>query len=441
MSFPGADLLRLGAFLLVALLIGLASHHVAMAIAVALALYCAWQHRQLLRLLQWVRHRKERDAPDVAGLFEELCSEIDRLRERHKRRKKKLSGYLKQFQQATNALPDAVIVLGEDAEIGWANAAAARYLNVHWPQDAGQRLTNLVRFPVLKDLVESEPLPDRSIEIPAPADDGTQLSVQVVPYGADQRLLVARDVTRLHRLSQTRTDFVANVSHELRTPLTVFSGYLETIEGDREHCPPPWVPVIEQMRSHVARMQSVIEELLLLSRLEQADRVQDPEPVPVPELLASIQKEAQALSAEKRHLFNIAVDTTLWLRGSASELHSALSNLVFNAVQYTPARGFIKIRWWRDADGAHFAVQDTGIGIPAHHLPRLTERFYRVDPSRSRESGGTGLGLAIVKHVLARHGATLQVDSVVEEGSTFTCHFPPEAIVEADAVRALHQSA
>jgi len=423
------DLWRLLLLLGAALAVGVLSHHVALALLAMLAAYCLWQHRQLRRLLLWIRHRKETDAPDSPGVYEELCSEIDRLRDRHKKRKKKLSGYLKQFQQATTALPDAVVVLGADDDIGWANAAATRFLNIRWPQDSGQRIINLLRNPAVKQLLDAEPNPTRSVEIASPVDGAVQLSIQVVPYGDKQRLFVARDVTRLHRLNQIRSDFVANVSHELRTPLTVFSGYLETLEGDCEHCPPGWNPVLEQMRSHVGRMQSVISELLLLSRLEQDERVRNPEPVAVPELLVGIHNEARVMSGERKHVFTLEVDTGLCLAGAQTELHSAFSNLVMNAVQYTGPRGVIRIRWWQDEHGAHLAVQDSGIGIPPQHIPRLTERFYRVDKSRSRHSGGTGLGLAIVKHVLARHGATLQIDSEVGKGSTFTCHFPAAAVL------------
>lgn len=448
---PDAVRLALAAGAAVAL--GAVAGHVREALLLTLAGYVVWQHRQLARLLEWMRHRKETDPPDVPGVYEELCSEIERLRDRHKKRKKKLSGYLKQFQQATTALPDAVIVLGEQGEIGWANTAAARYLDVRWPQDAGQRITNLVRNPAVRPLLEGaasvtagpadgqRTRAEAAVEIPSPVDPDVQLSVQVVPYGNKQRLFVARDVTRLHRLNQIRSDFVANVSHELRTPLTVFSGYLETLEGDAAHCPPAWRPMLAQMRMHAGRMQSVINELLLLSRLEQEDRVPQPEPVPVPELLTAIHAEARALSGERNHLFTLEVDAGLWLRGSPTELHSAFANLVVNAVQYTPARGVIRIRWWEDGDGAHLAVQDTGIGIPPQHIPRLTERFYRVDKSRSRDSGGTGLGLAIVKHVLLRHGARLSIDSELGKGSTFSCHFPAAAALRRTPGRRLDASA
>jgi two-component system phosphate regulon sensor histidine kinase PhoR len=230
-----------------------------------------------------------------------------------------------------------------------------------------------------------------------------------------------------------RSDFVANVSHELRTPITVFKGYLESLLDQHKLCPPGWAPALEQMSAHADRMQTLIEELLLLSRLEREDHVPNPEPVRLSELLSDILKQARMLSGQRDHLFSLEADPQLCVLGSRNEIYSAVSNIVFNAVHYTPARGIIQIRWYADAGGAHLEVQDNGIGIGEEHLDRLTERFYRVEQSRSRAEGGTGLGLAIVKHVLMRHDATLHVQSAPGEGSTFRCDFPPHAVVRGDA--------
>jgi len=418
----GACALGLGA--------GLAAGAPGYGLAGGLAVVVLWQLRQLRRLLTWLRNDKHNAAPDAPGVYEELCAEIDRLRERHKKRKKKLASYLKQFQQATTALPDATLVLGPENEIRWANAAAAQYLDIRWPQDNGQRLNHLLRAPELLVLLEEDGGIHRSIEIPSPVDASVQLTLQIVPYGNKERLFVARDVTRLHRLNQIRSDFVANVSHELRTPLTVFSGYLESLAVDRENAPAHWLPAIDQLRSQAKRMQQVISELLALSRLEQEDVTAEDDVVAVPSILNAIVAEAQELSAERKHVFRLGIDASLALRGSTLELQSAFSNVIFNAVQYTPARGVITVTWQAGEDGgARLAVKDTGIGIAPQHIERLTERFYRVDMSRSRDSGGTGLGLAIVKHVLTRHGGSLQVESVPEEGSTFTCHFPAAQVL------------
>jgi len=428
------DLWRLASVLLVGGLLGLIVDHVTLILTLAVFGYALWQQRNLYRLLWWIQERKKFQAPDAPGVFEEICREIDFLRARHKRRKKKLGGYLHQFRQATGALPDAAVVLGPQGEIQWANEAAGEYLGVHWPLDQRQRLTNLVRHPELpKFLLNPQEGKNQSIEIPSPAKRGCYLSITVAPFGEDQRLFVARDVTRLHHLNQIRSDFVANVSHELRTPVTVVSGYLETLANDTDRCPKEWHSILEQMQNQTNRMRSVIEELLLLSRLEQDDKIAKSEVVAVPEIISTIYRDAQALSGQNRHLFYLEVDAKLLIMGAQSELYSAFSNLVVNAVRYTPAGGVIRIRWHKDSSGAHFEVTDTGVGIPEHHIPRLTERFYRVDQSRSRESGGTGLGLAIVKHVLIRHKAKLHIESVAGHGSTFRCDFPPELIVTSDA--------
>ena len=338
----------------------------------------------------------------------------------------------------TRALPDATVVLDVNAEVRWANTAARRDLGIRWPEDVGQRITNLIRSPELRSFVESG-RDDIAIEIPSPSDPKRHLSVLLAPYGREQRLCVARDITQLHRVNQIRRDFVANVSHELRTPITVFRGYLETLASQSELCPPAWRPALAQMLSHAERMRMLVEELLLLSTLEREDRVPQPETVDVSELIGDIHARARELSGTREHLFALEIAPGLSVRGARSELYSAFSNLVFNAVSYTPARGVIRIRWYRDADGAHFEVEDNGIGISAEHLPRLTERFYRVEASRTRSEGGTGLGLAIVKHVLQRHNAELVITSEPGKGSRFRCDFPPSEVV-APVVRLTEQA-
>jgi two-component system phosphate regulon sensor histidine kinase PhoR len=428
------DVFRLIVALLAGWLGGILVGHAAAGAAVGLGLHALWQQRALRRLLEWVEHPKAAEPPEHRGVFEELSVAIERLRGRHKKRKKKLAGFLRQFQQATAALPDATIVLGPHNEIQWANSAAARHLGVRWPQDARQRLSNLLRSPDLVAALAATTADGPAVEIESPLNPDLILSVRIVPYGDEQRLFVARDVSRMHHLNEIRRDFVANVSHELKTPLTVFSGYLETLENDKKLCPRPWRPVLTQLREHADRMQTIVSELLLLSRLEAEDSIRDPELVVVPEMIGDIHKQAQALSGERRHIFFLAVDPSLWISGVQAELHSAFANLVFNAVQYTPARGVIRVRWYQDAAGAHFLVQDQGIGIAPQHIARITERFYRVDPGRSRAEGGTGLGLAIVKHVLQRHGARLHIDSVLGQGSTFRCDFPEAIVMRPETV-------
>ncbi len=432
------DIWRLLGLLLLALVVGLATGLTGWALFLAAALYIAWTQRELARLLRWLRNRKACEPPEHAGVFEEITLEIDYLRERHKKRKKKLGNYLKQFQQATRALPDATVVLDTDDEVRWANGAARRDLGVCWPEDVGQRITNIVRNPELRAYIETTRDEEgRSLEVVCPMDAERHLSILTAPYGNEQRILVARDITDLHRANLIRSDFVANVSHELRTPITVFRGYLETLLAQADDAPPAWRNAFEQMSGHANRMQNLVQELLLLSSLEAENRVKQPQTVDVPALIGELHDRARELSGDLAHLFSLEIDGELCVRGSRDELYSAFSNLLFNAVQYTPARGIIRVRWYRDAAGAHFTVEDNGIGIAPEHLPRLTERFYRVDPSRARVNGigGTGLGLAIAKHVLSRHNATLSIRSEPGQGSTFSADFPPGEIRERSVPR------
>ena len=399
------------------------------ALALALAAHVLWLNRRLEALLNWLRDSKRFLPPDAPGVFEDISIEIDYLRERHKKRKKKLASYLKQFQQATRALPDATVVLDQEGAVQWANAAAARDLGIRWPEDTGQRVTNLLRLPALRDFVR-EHAEARTLEIQSPTNQHRFLSVLLAPYGRDQWLFVARDVTQLHRINQIRSDFVANVSHELRTPTTVLKGFIEALRDQRELAPPTWQAPLDQMHNHAERMQQLIEELLLLSRLEQDDHASQLEPVAVGEMLADILIQARNLSGLHEHLFSLEAQPALQIRGNRQELFSAFSNLVFNAVHYTPPRGVIQIRWYSDDAGAHLEVQDNGVGMGEEHLERITERFYRIDHARSRLVGGTGLGLSIVKHVLLRHEARLDIKSRLGEGSVFRCDFPLAAIVQ-----------
>jgi len=259
------------------------------------------------------------------------------------------------------------------------------------------------------------------------ANGGTMLALHVVPYGEGRQLLFVRDVTRQSQIEAMRRDFVANASHELRTPLTVIMGYLDTLADDPA-LSEAWRTPLAEMRRQAERMNAILRDLLELSRLEATGARAGDEAVDVGGLLALLRKEAIASSPRSREV-TLRLESQAQLRGASAELESAFSNLIQNAVRYTPESGRIEIRWWTDAAGGHVSVADTGIGIPAEHLPRITERFYRVDPGRSRSTGGSGLGLAIVKHALQRHGAELEVVSEEGKGSTFTCHFPPDRVI------------
>ncbi len=415
--------------LVAALLLGASVGHMALFLLGATVIYLATHLYNLHRLEHWLRVGRRYHPPDAGGVWGDVFHELYRLQQRNRRRKRRLAQFLDRFERVFSALPDATVVLGSDYTIQWANEAATRLLNLRWPQDSGRRIQNLVRIPLFLEYVErgeyAEP-----VEIPSPIEDAARLALRLIPFGRNQLLLVARDMTRIHCLEQVRRDFVANVSHELRTPLTVMRGYLETIEGAGDEMPEPWREPVAIMGQQVVRMQRIVEDLLLLARLEAEPVSVGTRVVKVAPMLAQLREEARVLSGDRAHRIELEADEELCLRGEEHVLRSAFANVLFNAVQYTPGGGTIRMRWYADAEGAHFEVEDNGIGVPPAHIPRLTERFYRVDKGRSRATGGTGLGLAIVKHALNRHDGRLRVRSEVGVGSTFTCDLPTARVVE-----------
>ncbi len=429
------DIWRLAGLLTAGFLAGWLLGHPALGLAIALAIYCYLLVCDARHLYAWLHENRNETPRLMTGPHDDLLSEVKNLRYRHRQREERLSQLAKNIQQATSALPDAILILNRDDGIEWANQQATDYLGIRWPQDAGQRLGNLIRHPQLIEYLKQQGLSgDASgVSLPSPEDSNIRIEYRVMPYGDGLRLLVARDVSRIHQINQMRRDFIANASHELRTPLTVIAGYLESMEGDIDSSGADLQPQFGQMRKQAARMQTLIEDLLTLSSLETQTQERHKAIVNVPDVLASIHKEAITLSGESHHSFFIDVDHDLHIRGDHKELYSAFSNLIMNAVQYTPAAGVIRIRWYEDEAGAHMKVSDTGEGISAEHIPRLTERFYRVDRARSRESGGTGLGLAIVKHVMQRHHGQLHIDSKPGKGSIFRCDFPTDSIGRGDA--------
>ncbi|HEY8586082.1 MAG TPA: phosphate regulon sensor histidine kinase PhoR [Rhodanobacter sp.] len=338
-------------------------------------------------------------------------------------RARRIASSLRDLRKAVGQLPDAVVVLDRRQQIRWFNHAAEKLLGLRRPDDRGAPLQQRLAGSELAEWLRAgarEPLNDAT----APGREDSQLNVVLLPLGDHEQLLLAHDVSDLNRLEQVRRDLVANVSHELRTPLTVIHGYLELLDPNDV---PELAPVLGEMRAQSKRMGQIVEDLLTLSRLETQHEVID-ERVPMAPLLAVVCKEAESLSQGRHH---IVLESTAEadLLGSPKDLHSALSNLATNAVRYTPAGGSITIRWQRVSEGAVYSVSDTGFGIPASHLARLTERFYRVSSSRSRASGGTGLGLSIVKHVLNLHQAQLRIESAPGVGSTFACHFGPHRLL------------
>jgi len=412
------------------LLVGLISGYYGWSLALGLALYLGWTLKQLLRLHEWLRlHKPDEAPPDGYGLWGEVFDSIYHLQRRDQRVRGRLQAVIDRVQESTAALKDAVIMLDSDGNLEWWNRAAETLLGLKTPQDSGQPVTNLVRHPRFKEYFEQENYLE-PLEIPSPINDRLRVQLHITRYGNNEHLMLVRDVTRIHQLEQMRKDFVANVSHELRTPLTVIAGYLETLLDNVEDVNPRWVRALQQMQQQGGRMQTLLNDLLLLAKLEATDYPSDNQPVAIDALLQSIKSDAQALSGQRNQRISLEAAPGIRLKGSEAELRSAFSNLVFNAVKYTQDEGQIRIRWWADEQGAHLSVQDSGIGIDAKHLPRLTERFYRVDSSRASNTGGTGLGLAIVKHVLLRHRGRLEISSVPGHGSTFTCHFAPAQIAQ-----------
>ncbi len=417
---------RLLAAAAVGLLGGWLAGHAVLGLALAFGAYLAWQLVSLFRLDWWLRHRGFADAPEIGGAWGSIITQIVRLHRRKRFHKQRFVQLFRQIQRSTAALPDGVVILNEQREIVWFNRMAAHLLGLRRSADIGLRIDNLVRHPDFARYLSGGQYANTVVIRPR-ATDGMYLSLQIVPYGEGQYLLLVRDVSRQMLLEGLRKEFVANASHELRSPLTVISGYLETLSQDAELGEDLQRPLSE-MRRQAERMTTIVRDLLELSRMESAEgEVSDGVPLDVGALLSMLRKDVLARSEHPREVL-VRIDSGAALIGNETEIHSAFFNLVDNAAKYTPAEGRIEMRWWVDEEGGHFAVTDTGIGIQPEHIPRLTERFYRVDASRSRVSGGSGLGLAIVKHVLQRHGATLEIHSTPGKGSTFRCHFPPRRV-------------
>lgn len=391
----------------------------------------AWHLNKLRELSQWLRERETERVGMAGDTYEAIRSAYTSNQRRHELRQRRLTELLGRYQESAAALPDAVVVLGSGWVIHWANRAAERYLGLRAQQDVGQVLTNLFRSPELAGYLAGGEF-SKALEASAPNNRDLKLLIRVIPYGADQWLLLAQDVTDRFRLERIRKDFVANVSHELRTPLTVLSGFVENLQHDESGCAERWSRPLRLMQQQTVRMQRIVEDLLLLTRLESGRSLDANRPVDVVQMVEELR--VVAMSARPEHpRIQIEIESDKRLIGDEQQLRSAFQNLVMNAVNYTSTDGLVIMRWRDEGSGAVFEVSDTGDGIAPEHLPRLTERFYRVDAGRSRQRGGTGLGLAIVKHVLQRHGAELKMDSKLGEGSRFSCHFPEHCVTAAQA--------
>lgn len=422
------SLSRIAAFYLVVVIFGLAFDALAIALAVGSSWLLGYHSWHLYRFNRWIWHSKKITPPSASGFWEHIYEGVYYIQRRNRRKRKELTYIIKRYREGSEAIPDATVVLDSNACIQWCNRLARIELGLRWPQDSGRRIDNLIRHPKFVEYFYNNNY-DIPVEVPSPSNIEKILEYRIMPYGDQHLLLIARDVTRLMQLEQMRKDFVANVSHELRTPLTVLNGYLETLPN-AENVPPAFLKkAFTEMRSQSERMQNLVEELLLLSRIEASSEKVFAKVVNVPLMMSAIQLEANSLNKDKQHELLFDVDQHLSVYGIETELRSAFSNLIFNAIHYTPMPGKIRVTWQLINDKAHFSVQDNGEGIAEQHLNRLTERFYRVDKARSRKTGGSGLGLSIVKHVLTHHNSALDVKSEVGKGSVFSFEFSSEVTV------------
>lgn len=395
----------------------------------ATALQLVWHLHNQVRLSSWLWDEKRLTPPSGSGNWESLFNGLYRLQQRQRRKRKELTNLIRRFRNGAESLPDAVVVFRAEGNIVWCNRLAQHLLGFHWPEDSGQPISNLIRTPdFIKYLNKkdfSEPLEMRS-----PLNVERMLELRIVPYTEGEHLMVVRDVSQLKQLEGMRRNFFANVSHELRTPMTVLQGYLEMTEDPDMIIGPMWTKAHGVMTEQLNRMNSLVNQLLTLSKIEAAPMHELEDVVNVPAMLEVLEKEAISLSGDDQHKLTFDVDTSLRVLGDDDQLRSAISNLVYNAVKYTPPGANIHVRWYQTAQGACLEVEDSGDGIEPQHLHRLTERFYRVDKARSRDTGGSGLGLAIVKHALSHHDSHLEIQSEVGVGSKFSFVLPSRLVVK-----------
>ena len=439
-SWHIAVLKRLVLLLTGALILGLLTEQATLFLLVFITLYLVWTLRNIFRLITWLETASESshplEPPSGHGLWGELFDGMYRLMRRQERARSRLKAVINRFQESTTALREAVVFTNAQGQIEWWNPAAEHILGLRDPHDVGQLITNLIRHPRFVRYYEQKSYGDPLI-LPSPVSAEKKLLYSITLFGPENRLLIVRDNTRIHQLEQMTKDFVANVSHELRTPLTVITGYIETLSDTIAMMPAPPVSImpraLDQMNSQASRMANTIEDLLMLSKLETADSQHDLRPVSINSLLESVANDARSFSGDRNHRITVECKSDTHILGNSKELQSALSNLVFNAVKYTPDSGNIKLKWIVDLNPGYLTVKDDGIGMEPQHIPRLTERFYRIDKSRQISTGGTGLGLAIVKHILVRHDASLLIKSKPGVGSSFICQFPQSRLVSVAA--------
>ena len=395
------------------------------AVAALLALALFWSY-QIWRLQTWL---KSSDPPpaDLYGLWGDIVSQIHKQRRVAEETETRLQSLVDYLLESFASMRDGVVIVDAQGAIKWCNDMAAEMLALQFPEDTGQAITNLVRYPDFKSYVNAGDYTD-PLYLCTNGDGKRHLQIIITRFGRGDSLLFVRDVSERVRLDQARRDFVGNISHELRTPLTVITGYLGTLLSDTERLPGYMLKPLQQMDQQADRMENLLKDLLWLARIESEEREEKREPIDIKALLEEMKDELGATHPGRRILLRLSAERRVF--GDYRELYSAISNLVQNAMKYSAADTTVTVGWRVGPDGYYLSVRDQGIGIEQSHIPRLTERFYRVDDSRSSSTGGTGLGLAIVKHVAASHGARLNIESEPGKGSTFTLVFPGESGVE-----------
>lgn len=414
-------LIRLGGLASLVLLAAWLSGHTILITGLFLALYLAWTFYNSFRLHRWLQSW-DSNPPESFGMWANIFDRIAALQKQNIKRNLQYQQVIDDFEGLADAFPDATLVINDQGLIRWFNDSAVQLLGLKTPSDKGQAITNLIREPAFADWLSVQDKLHSNLEIVCPTDDNISLQISAIRFRKNQRLLILRNITDVRNLERIRQDLVANVSHELRTPLTVMLGYLEILNTQPAE---PNPEAIERMYLQARQMHELLEDLLELSRLENTQGSDSADMVDIPALLAQLAEQAQDVS-QGQHKIIFKVEPGLNLRGTESDLKSAFQNLIVNAVNYTPAKGKIKVTWQETTDGLMLSVSDSGIGIPHRDIPRITERFYRVGDDRNRETGGTGLGLAIVKHVLHSHDASLEIKSEIGKGSEFHCIFPLE---------------
>jgi len=401
----------------------LAPAYIGATVSLALLGYIFWLFLQFNRLYRWLKHPLTHELPEAENIWGNIFDLVHEQHAQKEKMKQQLFATIHRAQASTNALIEGVVILDTHQHLEWWNKSANRLLGLRFPQDKGRHITNLLREPLFVQFFEKQAENQETVHIKSPIKEHTFLEIRIATFGKNQRIIVIRDITRIKQLEQIRSDFIANVSHELKTPITVISGFLETFLDQPTLFPPKVLKGLEHMQDQAERMQKLVHNLIFLVRLETTDINQFQENIPIKPLITEIIENVQLMNYGERKLL-IDVDGSLMLYGNFVEIESALSNLIQNAFKYSKENDSICITAQMDHNKIYIQVKDSGTGIDQTEIARVTERFYRVDKSRQNQTGGTGLGLSIVKHALHRHEATLEIDSQLGKGSSFTCIFP-----------------